>query len=194
MVGLSQPVSCARHNAYLLWLDTDLVLSPKISRLCAESCSTLFGGNIRRSHARSSSLSCVRWGEGWWWWESRIFLDFLDSGKYSFCSCRVNTRGTGHPTHSSPLCATAEASNKLLLFLLLCSRQVPHTKLLCHQTFKRGHLYFQSSPAKTFYCGDLKEGNIPLPFLFMKAIETYDTRSEERRVGKECRSRWSPYH
>ena len=24
--------------------------------------------------------------------------------------------------------------------------------------------------------------------------ETVDTRSEERRVGKECRSRWSPYH
>src|SRR5256885_10695792 len=22
----------------------------------------------------------------------------------------------------------------------------------------------------------------------------YDGRSEERRVGKECRSRWSPYH
>ena len=22
----------------------------------------------------------------------------------------------------------------------------------------------------------------------------YDDRSEERRVGKECRSRWSPYH
>ena len=21
-----------------------------------------------------------------------------------------------------------------------------------------------------------------------------DTRSEERRVGKECRSRWGPYH
>ena len=102
-------------------------------------------------------------------------MAFLDSGKYSFCSCRVNTRGTGHSTHSSHLCSTAEASNKHLLFLLLCSRQVSHTKLLCHQTFKRGHLYFQSSPAKTFYCGDLKEGNIPLPFLFMGAIETYDT-------------------
>ena len=24
--------------------------------------------------------------------------------------------------------------------------------------------------------------------------DTLDTRSEERRVGKECRSRWSPYH
>ena len=31
------------------------------------------------------------------------------------------------------------------------------------------------------------------------AVETSETvtsqaRSEERRVGKECRSRWSPYH
>ena len=25
-------------------------------------------------------------------------------------------------------------------------------------------------------------------------FETGSTRSEERRVGKECRSRWSPYH
>ena len=24
--------------------------------------------------------------------------------------------------------------------------------------------------------------------------QTFTTRSEERRVGKECRSRWSPYH
>ena len=24
--------------------------------------------------------------------------------------------------------------------------------------------------------------------------ESYGLRSEERRVGKECRSRWSPYH
>ena len=25
-------------------------------------------------------------------------------------------------------------------------------------------------------------------------ILSEETRSEERRVGKECRSRWSPYH
>ena len=30
---------------------------------------------------------------------------------------------------------------------------------------------------------------IPVPPGF-----TITTRSEERRVGKECRSRWSPYH
>jgi len=26
------------------------------------------------------------------------------------------------------------------------------------------------------------------------ALERITGRSEERRVGKECRSRWSPYH
>ena len=25
-------------------------------------------------------------------------------------------------------------------------------------------------------------------------VQFIDDRSEERRVGKECRSRWSPYH
>ena len=28
----------------------------------------------------------------------------------------------------------------------------------------------------------------------LKKIEVVVLRSEERRVGKECRSRWSPYH
>src|SRR2546422_10135737 len=28
----------------------------------------------------------------------------------------------------------------------------------------------------------------------MSGLVTLLTRSEERRVGKECRSRWSPYH
>ena len=29
---------------------------------------------------------------------------------------------------------------------------------------------------------------------FFQRRDTHDERSEERRVGKECRSRWSPYH
>ena len=29
---------------------------------------------------------------------------------------------------------------------------------------------------------------------FQKLLSLHTTRSEERRVGKECRSRWSPYH
>ena len=29
---------------------------------------------------------------------------------------------------------------------------------------------------------------------FYAAVHIVNVRSEERRVGKECRSRWSPYH
>ena len=41
-----------------------------------------------------------------------------------------------------------------------------------------------------------KEGEITLNFRFSlgDTVFTPTTRSEERRVGKECRSRWSPYH
>ena len=65
--------------------------------------------------------------------------------------------------------------------------------------------------AKAFDCVDhnklrkiLKEMEIPdhlnclLRNLYAyqeAAVRTgHGTRSEERRVGKECRSRWSPYH
>ena len=33
-----------------------------------------------------------------------------------------------------------------------------------------------------------------IPFEITREIPNSETRSEERRVGKECRSRWSPYH
>ena len=32
------------------------------------------------------------------------------------------------------------------------------------------------------------------PLILHGALGTEMERSEERRVGKECRSRWSPYH
>ena len=37
----------------------------------------------------------------------------------------------------------------------------------------------------------LTVGVVTLPFLYEGPSRM---RSEERRVGKECRSRWSPYH
>ena len=30
--------------------------------------------------------------------------------------------------------------------------------------------------------------------LYRRGVRRFYVRSEERRVGKECRSRWSPYH
>ena len=35
---------------------------------------------------------------------------------------------------------------------------------------------------------------LPLEELMQMRVVTTASRSEERRVGKECRSRWSPYH
>ena len=39
---------------------------------------------------------------------------------------------------------------------------------------------------------DIELANAIKEMEFDKAVELL--RSEERRVGKECRSRWSPYH
>ena len=42
---------------------------------------------------------------------------------------------------------------------------------------------------------DREEANDLLQETSLKALDNEDKyRSEERRVGKECRSRWSPYH
>ena len=46
--------------------------------------------------------------------------------------------------------------------------------------------------SEKFYYKCRLRGLSVLPgFIFYSAT---DDRSEERRVGKECRSRWSPYH
>ena len=45
----------------------------------------------------------------------------------------------------------------------------------------------------TIYLGTIDKGADGKTLLY-DAINAKLTRSEERRVGKECRSRWSPYH
>ena len=47
--------------------------------------------------------------------------------------------------------------------------------------------YFSTIYLSVKYIGDYAHLNLPV-------TEIADIRSEERRVGKECRSRWSPYH
>ena len=39
-----------------------------------------------------------------------------------------------------------------------------------------------------------EDESMKLALRFDDLFQQYDYRSEERRVGKECRSRWSPYH
>ena len=46
---------------------------------------------------------------------------------------------------------------------------------------------FPTEPDATFHFQPIPEG-------YARVMVDEITRSEERRVGKECRSRWSPYH
>src|SRR5712692_11264595 len=59
-------------------------------------------------------------------------------------------------------------------------------------------LYNTTITVTTVYPGaspDLMQGFITTPIeQAVATAEGIDYRSEERRVGKECRSRWSPYH
>ena len=41
---------------------------------------------------------------------------------------------------------------------------------------------------------DVKKGAVSKALIVRTKKEIRRARSEERRVGKECRSRWSPYH
>ena len=44
------------------------------------------------------------------------------------------------------------------------------------------------------YYSAIKKKNEIMPFAATWMDLKFIIRSEERRVGKECRSRWSPYH
>ena len=47
---------------------------------------------------------------------------------------------------------------------------------------------------KSFGFGLLAAGLMIAPGAALADVQSQNSRSEERRVGKECRSRWSPYH
>ena len=49
-------------------------------------------------------------------------------------------------------------------------------------------------PAKTNFTTRLGDGFVAIVLAVDQDTKTITLRSEERRVGKECRSRWSPYH
>ena len=46
----------------------------------------------------------------------------------------------------------------------------------------------------TFFSGDMAEKFAQSMNAVIAEDPSVEHRSEERRVGKECRSRWSPYH
>ena len=50
------------------------------------------------------------------------------------------------------------------------------------------------TPGSVPNAGEMPPVEPPVPGVIPPVVPVPDERSEERRVGKECRSRWSPYH
>ena len=55
-------------------------------------------------------------------------------------------------------------------------------------------IFFNPVPSFKIQSSSLSNPLSETPKLTNLSSTSTDTRSEERRVGKECRSRWSPYH
>ena len=55
-----------------------------------------------------------------------------------------------------------------------------------HNSIVRNDLFVESE--------DISMKKIVVFAMLVVCLSAMVTRSEERRVGKECRSRWSPYH
>src|SRR5256885_4146686 len=80
---------------------------------------------------------------------------------------------------SSDVCSSDLTSHRSAIARLIAKRQ------RCHPDRSQTKWRDPVALPKRFHCG------IPRLSLGMTEIII---RSEERRVGKECRSRWSPYH
>ena len=59
---------------------------------------------------------------------------------------------------------------------------------------KKGLEFASDNGALFVASASLALSTIARPLAIMATPDTDKQRSEERRVGKECRSRWSPYH
>src|SRR2546430_15354760 len=97
----------------------------------------------------------------------------------------------GTADHTPPALVHNLAHNKVLhekvVFLTVVTEDVPHVEPRERVTVKHIGKGFHTVVARYGFMDDPDLEDV-LEACRVKA------RSEERRVGKECRSRWSPYH
>src|SRR5258708_10608540 len=90
---------------------------------------------------------------------------------------------------------TASGSTPMCLRVVMTSPRLSH--LECHQPRNAVNMDSNDAAAIAFEVGrdDLGFNAVSVVESQHNAISRVQlARSEERRVGKECRSRWSPYH
>ena len=82
-------------------------------------------------------------------------------------------------------------------FLTMTIRKQKNIALIAHDNKKRELIDWCEANKeilkKHFLCGTGTTARMITEYTGLP-VKGYNSRSEERRVGKECRSRWSPYH
>ena len=111
----------------------------------------------------------------WWWWHFQDWCCHIP--RFVLC-CHLHRILLGQPSPHT----------------LIAEIYFPSYVLSIHRP-GLGYLPFYPAIISNHWRSDLRIQTCldPLDFFNLSAL-TAEDRSEERRVGKECRSRWSPYH
>ena len=150
--------------------------------------------------------------------EAKPVVLFDDSAErtYQAQSGLTNAQGLPMPTHETPMQFTGErqlADGQNELTLRFESPEVGGVKLVKTYVLERGSYVIRSAHeiintgaqpiTPQLYVQLVRNGNALIHrgrggedhLIDARVLHCQKTtRSEERRVGKECRSRWSPYH
>src|SRR5260370_1851484 len=84
--------------------------------------------------------------------------------------------------------SAAERAGDVKFDARLGEREIAGPQACLHAGAKK--VYFRNLDE----AGEIAEGNVRVDRQALDLVKREGMRSEERRVGKECRSRWSPYH
>src|SRR5258708_38297327 len=99
-------------------------------------------------------------------------------------------RGKGGAFLRSGLCS----KRALSIFGYFCIESLASDSFgVAHNMFKIGDVVTLKSGSPEMTITNARDRN-GVPHIWTSWINKDGKRSEERRVGKECRSRWSPYH
>src|SRR2546430_16386210 len=107
------------------------------------------------------------------------------------------TTGTGNPVTHSYAAGTFSVTVTAMDANGVSATSAPQSLVVAPASTAITFTFSPASPTSSTpvqFTATTTGGVVPFTFSWNFGDTTTGTRSEERRVGKECRSRWSPYH
>src|SRR5256884_9903940 len=116
------------------------------------------------------------------------------SARRDGCSCQ-NAGGSGAARSGGALRATSEAFLRLEnAYLCFAARRPRHATCPGFRSAAHPQLADKDRDCRVAFAAERRVHRYPSEVPARQDAHLALRRSEERRVGKECRSRWSPYH